>query len=483
MTESKTPTLIQSIIPVIVLIILLIFNVRFFDDSLGGSNQIALFIAATISGLIAWFNHISWNDIQSKILTTINSAMPSILILLLIGALGGAWIISGVIPMMIYYGVDIMHPSYFLVASVILCCIVSISTGSSWSTVATVGVAILGIGNAFGLNQGLVAGAIISGAYFGDKMSPLSDTTNLAPAIAGTDLFTHIRYMVITTTPTLILTLLIFGAIGIFHINDQTEINTGFIKEGIAGTFNTSPLLLLVPILLILIIIKKVPPIPAMIAGVVLGIVFALIFQPELLNKLITANGFTNKYQILLQSVFGKMSLSTGVPEVDSLLSTKGMEGMLNTVWLILAALSFGGVMEASGSLKRISEAFMKFIFNATSLVGTTIATCILFNITACDQYLSIVVPGKMMQQIYKEKGLKPEVLSRALEDSATVTSALIPWNTCGATQAKVLGVPTLEYLPYCFFNLISPLMNIFITSINYKIRRITKEETEQQPE
>lgn len=473
MTESKSPTFLQAIIPILLLIALLFLNVMYFSDPLGGSNQTALFIAAIAGGLIGWRNHVKWETIQKKILHTINSAMPSILILFMIGALSGAWMISGVIPMMIYYGVDIMHPSYFLTASVILCSIVSLATGSSWSTIATVGVAIIGIGTTFGLNQGLVAGAVISGAYFGDKMSPLSDTTNLAPAIAGTDLFTHIRYMIYTTGPTMILTLLIFTGIGLFHISDSTEMNTEFIKQGIASSFNTTPLLLLVPFLLILIIIKRVPAIPAMICGTILGVIFATIFQPELLNKLLEVNGFSSKYQLLLQSVFGHMSLTTGVAEVDELLSTGGMEGMLNTVWLIMAALTFGGVMDACGLLQKVSQTFLKFIRNNTSLSATTVTTCIFFNITACDQYLSIVIPGKMLQKTYQEKGLKPEVLSRALEDSATVTSVLVPWNSCGATQAKVLGVATMDYLPYCFFNLISPLMNIFITAINYKIRRI----------
>lgn len=473
MTESKSPSFIQSLLPVLILIVLLFLNVKYFEDPIDGANQIALFIAAIIGGLIGWHNKVKWENMQRKIVQTIHSAMTSILILLLIGALSGAWMISGVIPMMIYYGVDIMHPSYFLLATVILCSIVSLATGSSWSTIATVGVAIIGIGNAFGLNPGLVAGAIISGAYFGDKMSPLSDTTNLAPAIAGTDLFTHIRYMIYTTGPTMILTLVIFAVIGLFHWSDNTTVSTEFIKEGIAQTFHISPFLLIVPLALIIIIIKKVPPIPAMICGTTFGILFALLFQGELLNQLITAEGLENKYQLLTQSVFQGVSLTTGVTEVDNLLTTNGMAGMLNTVWLIMAALTFGGVMEACGFLKKVTQTFLLFITNQTSLVGTTIGTCIFFNITACDQYLAIVIPGKMLQKSYQEKKLKPEVLSRALEDSATMTSVLVPWNSCGATHSKVLGVATLEYLPFCFFNLISPLMNIFITAINYKIRKL----------
>lgn len=470
---TKSPNLLQAFLPVVLLIVLLALNVLNFDDPLGGSNQTALIIAATFGGLIGWYNGTGWQLIQQKIVHTIHSALPSVLILFLIGALSGAWTISGVIPMMIYYGVDIMHPSFFLVASVVICSIVSLATGSSWSTIATMGVAIVGIGNAFGLTPGLVAGAIISGAYFGDKMSPLSDTTNLAPAIAGTDLFTHIRYMLFTTGPAMILTLVIFGVIGFFHSGESVAWGTDVIKGQIATTFNVTPWLLLVPLLLIFIIVRKVPAIPAMLAGTALGIGFALLFQGDLLEKMLESGNFGNRYQLLLQAVFSGVDIQTGASEVDDLLSAGGMTGMLSTVFLILAALAFGGVMEACGFLKRVTRAFMSFIVNQTSLVGTTLLTCIFFNITACDQYLSIVIPGKMLQRLYREKGLKPEVLSRALEDSATVTSVLVPWNSCGATQAKVLGVPTLEYLPYCFFNLFSPLVNIFVTAIDFKIRKI----------
>jgi NhaC family Na+:H+ antiporter len=374
--------------------------------------------------------------------------------------------------MMIYYGVEIMHPSFLLVASVLICSIVSLATGSSWSTVATIGVAIIGIGSAFGLSPGLVAGAVISGAYFGDKMSPLSDTTNLAPAVAGTDLFTHIRYMVYTTGPTWIITLIIFGVIGIFQSGSVSVANTEYIRQGIAENFNTSPFLLLVPVILILIIVKKVPAIPAMIVGTLLGVLFAFLFQSHLLEHLTTVEGFANNYQVLLQSVFGEMSVHTGLPEVDNLLSTTGMTGMLNTIFLIIAALIFGGTMDACGCLKRITESLVSMVTNRTSLIGSTLLTCILFNITACDQYLAIVIPGKMLQKLYKEKGYKPEVLSRALEDSGTVTSVLVPWNSCGATQAKVLGVATLDYLPYCFFNILSPIVNLTITAFNIKIRK-----------
>jgi NhaC family Na+:H+ antiporter len=471
MRQPKTPSLLQAIIPIVVLVSLLFANMFYFDDALGGANQAVLLITAIVCGSIGWWNGVSWSLMREKILHTILSAMEAILILFLIGALSGAWMISGIIPMMIYYGIEIMHPSFLLVASVLICSMVSLATGSSWSTVATMGVAIIGIGNAFGLSQGLVAGAIISGAYFGDKMSPLSDTCNLSAAVAGTELFTHIRYLVYTTGPAWILTLIIFAFIGIFQ-SGGGSVDTEYIRQGIAANFNTSPFLFLVPIILILIIVKKVPAIPAMIVGILLGVLFALLFQYQLLEHLITAEGFSNSYQVLLQSVFGEMSVHTGLKEVDNLLSTTGMIGMLNTIFLIMAALIFGGTMDACGCLKRITDSLLSFVTNRTSLIGSTLLTCIFFNITACDQYLAIVIPGKMLDKLYKEKGYKPEVLSRALEDSGTVTSVLVPWNSCGATQAKVLGVATLDYLPYCFFNILSPIVNLTITAFNIKIRK-----------
>ncbi|MDR3338855.1 MAG: Na+/H+ antiporter NhaC [Candidatus Symbiothrix sp.] len=481
MNNTMPPSFLQAITPVIVLVVLLFINMLHFDDALGGANQTALIIAATVCCLIGWSNKVKWQDIQQHINRMILSAMGAILILFLIGALSGAWMISGIIPMMIYYGIELMHPSFLLVASVLICSVVSLATGSSWSTVATMGVAIIGVGNAFGLNTGLVAGAIISGAYFGDKMSPLSDTTNLAPAIAGTDLFTHIRYMIYTTGPAWLVTLVIFGVIGLFQSGNVTENEMAFIRQGIASHFNTSPFLLLTPLILIAIIVRKTPAIPAMLAGTVLGILSALLFQSQLLDHFITAEGFSGKYQVLMQSVFGTMHMHTGVPEVDDLLATNGMTGMLSTVFLILSAMIFGGAMDACGFLNRITSALISRIHSRTSLIGSTLLTCILFNITACDQYLSIVVPGKMLQKLYAEKGYKPEVLSRALEDSGTVTSVLVPWNSCGATQAKVLGVETLAYLPYCFFNLLSPLVNLTLTALNFKIRKIINSNTSIQ--
>jgi NhaC family Na+:H+ antiporter len=473
MGDRKRPPLMIAIMPIIVLMFLLSINILCFNDALGGANQTALIIAAVVCGIIGFLYGTKWQSIRAGILQTINTALEPILILFLIGALTGAWTVSGIIPMMIYYGIEIMHPSFLLVASVVICSIVSLATGSSWTTIATVGIAIIGIGDAFGLSKGLVAGAIISGAYFGDKMSPLSDTTNLAPAVAGTDLFTHIKYMVYTTRPAWIVALLIFAVIGFFHSGDSAIVSTDSIRIAIGDHFNTTPLLLLAPIILIVVIIRKTPAIPAMLIGTLLGILSAIVFQRELLEAMIVSGSYKNVYHILMQSVFGETSIATGVIEVDELLSSSGMMGMLNTIFLILSALVFGGTMEASGCLGRITEAMIVRVKSRVSLVGYTLLSGVLFNVTACDQYLSIVIPGKMLQRLYAEKGYKPEVLSRALEDSATVTSVLVPWNSCGATQAKMLGVPTLTYMPFCFFNLLSPMVNFLETIFDYKIRKI----------
>lgn len=474
---KKDPSLIEALIPIILLIVLLTANVFVFEDTLAGSNQIALLMAATVGVIIVRKNGMRWEEISDKIVSTIGSAMPAMLILLLIGSLAGTWMISGVVPAMIYYGLDIIHPQIFLFTAVVVASVISVVTGSSWSTVATIGVALLGIGKALGINEAMVAGAIISGAYFGDKMSPLSDTTNLAPAMAGTDLFTHVRYMVYTTTPSLIITLIIFLVIG-FNSNTQTALSdVEQVQSAIANNFNTSPILFLVPIALMTIIILKVPPLPSLMIGTLLGGVFAVIFQPEIIQE-IAGSGmsyFKASYIGFMQAMFGDITLSTENQSVNELLKTSGMSGMLDTIWLILSAMVFGGVMEAGGLLQRITMPIVQRAKSAGSLVTSTVISCIFFNATASDQYISIVVPGRMFRKTYEEKGYKPELLSRTLEDSGTMTSVLFPWNTCGATQSRVLGVGTWEYLPYCFFNIISPFMSILFAYLNIKIRRIEK--------
>lgn len=478
--QYKTPSMLQSLLPIAVLILFLTLNVKFFhDDTLSGANQMALILASAVAGVISVSLGYKWLSIRAKVVKGIGTAMPAILILFLIGSLAGTWMVSGVVPMLIYYGLEILHPKIFLFAAVVICALVSVSTGSSWSTVATIGVALLGIGKALGFNEAMIAGAIISGAYFGDKMSPLSDTTNLAPAVAGTDLFTHVRYMVHTTVPSLILTMVIFLIIG-FTIDLQgVTTSADAVQAAIKEKFNVTPVLLLVPAMLIYIIAKKVPPLPSLLAGTLLAALLAVIYQPHILKEVAATGGsFTKQaYIAIMKTMFGTVSVTTDNQAVNELLITRGMAGMLNTVWLIICAMVFGGIMEASGMLKTITGKLMKFVHNAGTLVGSTVATCLFFNITASDQYLSIVIPGRMYAKKFRDMGFKPELLSRTLEDSGTVTSVLVPWNTCGATQSSVLGVSTWAYAPYCFFNIISPFMSVFIASIGYKIRRYTPEE------
>jgi NhaC family Na+:H+ antiporter len=476
---KREASLFLALLPILVLIVLLTSNVFLFEDTLAGANQISLLLAAALAGIISIRLGLSWNKIREKIVSTIGSAMPSILILLLIGSLAGTWMISGVVPAMIYYGLDIISPKMFLFTAVVVSAIVSVATGSSWSTIPTIGVALLGIGKALGMSEAVVAGAIISGAYFGDKVSPLSDTTNLAPAMAGTDLFTHIRYMFYTTVPSLTITLVIFLVIGFSGDHSGALNNVETVKAAINGTFSTNPLLFLVPAMLLTIIILKVPPLPSLLAGSLLGGIFAIIFQPEIIREVagITDNYIQASYVSVMQAMFGDVSLTTTDSKVNELLSTSGMRGMLDTVWLILSAMVFGGVMESAGLLRRITQPIVRYAKSTGSLVASTVGTCIFFNTTASDQYISIVVPGRMFRKTYEEKGLKPEVLSRTLEDSGTMTSVLIPWNTCGATQSRVLGVDTFAYAPYAFFNIISPLMTILFAYLNIKIRRFVKDE------
>lgn len=470
------PTLLQSFIPIIFLIVVLFINVRIFGDaSLDGSNQIILMLSAGIASLVALTLGIKWKEIRQGIVDSISSAMASMIILLLIGTLAGTWLLSGIVPAMIYYGLQILNPTIFLFAACIVCSIVSIATGSSWTTSATVGIALVGIGKALGLPVGMIAGAIISGAYFGDKMSPLSDTTNLAPAMAGTDLFTHIRYMAFTTVPSISISLVIFLILGFMNGGSAEIVETQVILDAISSKFDINPFLFLVPIIMVVLIMKKMPAIPAITIGALLGAIFALIFQPGLVQEVAQfGEGTWEKGFVgIMTSMYGDVNIITGNGIVDELLSSSGMYGMLGTVWLILSAMIFGGVMERSGMLKRIAEGVISGINSAGALVATTAGTCVFFNITASDQYLAIVVPGRMYADIYKDKGLAPENLSRTLEDSGTVTSALIPWNTCGAFHSNVLGVSTFAYFPFAFFNLISPFMTVIFAVFKIKFRML----------
>lgn len=476
------PTLLQSFIPIIFLIVALFINVRIYGDaSLDGSNQIILMLSAGVASLVALGLGIKWAEIRQGIVDSISSAMSSMIILLLIGSLAGTWLLSGIIPAMIYYGLQILNPAIFLVAACIVCAIVSVATGSSWTTSATVGIALVAIGTVLKIPVGMVAGAIISGAYFGDKMSPLSDTTNLAPAMAGTDLFTHIRYMAYTTVPSISIALVIFLILGFIKGGNIEIEETQVILDAISGKFEINFWLFLVPIIMVVLISKKMPAIPAITIGALLGAVFALIFQPNLVQEVAQfGEGTWEKGFVgIMTSMYGDISFTTDNEIVDGLLSSGGMYGMLGTVWLILSAMIFGGVMERSGMLKRIAEGVISGINSAGALIATTAGTCVFFNITASDQYLAIVVPGRMYADVFKEKGLAPENLSRTLEDSGTVTSALIPWNTCGAYHSKVLGVDTFTYLPFAFFNLISPFMTVIYGVFKIKLRMLKDAKTE----
>ena len=476
-TNWKKPSLFQALLPILVLIALLTANVIYFGDSAtSGANQVALIVSAAVAVLVGLAINIPYKHMFDGVISSINSAMGAVLILLMIGALAGTWLISGIVPAMIYYGLQILNPTIFLVATVIVCAIVSVATGSSWSTVATVGIALLGIGKALGMHEGLVAGAIISGAYFGDKISPMSDTTNLAPAMAGTDLFTHIRYMLYTTIPSLTLTLILFLGIGFYIKSTGSGVNVQELSDAITGKFNINLWLFIVPLIVILAIIKKIPAIPALLLGTILAGIFAVIFQPQIINEIAGSNGsyFQQSYMAVINSIAVEVRVNTDNEIANGLLKAKGMFGMMSPIWLIISAMCFGGVMESAGLLKRITEPLIKKAQSTGSLVATTSASCIFVNVTASDQYLSIVVPGRMFAQTYKDRGLAPENLSRTLEDSGTVTSVLVPWNTCGATQAGVLGVSTFTYLPYCFFNIISPFMTIFFAYMNIKIRKLS---------
>ena len=476
MNKIKSPTTFQALVPIIFLVILLSINVSIFgDDSLSGSIQIVLILSSAVASIIAFNLGFSWLDIQKGIIKSINSSLPSILILFLVGSLAGSWLLSGVVPAFIYYGIQILNAKIFLFAACVICIVVSMATGSSWTTSATIGIALIGIGRALDISDGLVAGAILSGAYFGDKMSPLSDTTNLAPAMAGSDLISHIKYLSLTTVPSIIISLIIFIVLG-FNISDSIGINNAeVISSAIKEKFYISPVLFIVPLTVIILIYNKIKAVPALFVGVILGSVFALIFQSGLVVDV--SNSETISWKALFSgtmiSLYGSISINTSNPLVTDLLSSSGMFGMLDTIWLVICAMIFGGVMEKAGFLKQITSIILNKIKSSGSLISSTAGTCIFFNLTASDQYLSIVVPGKMYASIYKEKGLAPENLSRTLEDGGTVTSVLVPWNTCGAYHASVLNVATLTYLPFCFFNLISPFMTILFAYLKIKIKRI----------
>ncbi|PQJ21987.1 Na+/H+ antiporter NhaC [Tenacibaculum sp. SG-28] len=475
--ENKELSIWEALIPVFALILMLAYNVYVFgDDALSGSNQFILLLGGAVAAVIGFRNKVTYKKMMEEVAENIKSTASAILILLMVGSLAGTWLISGIIPSMIYYGLQVLNPTIFLVACLVICAVISIATGSSWTTAATVGIALVGIGEALGISLGMTAGAVLSGAYFGDKMSPMSDTTNLAPAMAGTDLFTHIKYMAYTTVPTFVVTMFFFVILG-FTQQATGEANTQVMLADIEKAFHITPWLFLVPVLVIILIIKKTPPLIALLAGTILGGIFAIIFQPQVLLQLtgVERLDFSSAYKGVMQAITVETSVATENEVLKDLFTAGGMKKMLGTVWLILLAMVFGGIMDAIGALARISSFMLGLFDSVFGLFASTVGTCIGLNFTASDQYLAIVVPGKMYAQAYKDKGLAPENLSRTLEDSGTVTSVLIPWNTCGAYHSGVLGVPVVDYAMYAMFNWLSPFMTLLFAAFRIKIRMLSQ--------
>ena len=476
--RNKELSIGEALIPVAALIVMLGFNVYVYgDEALSGSNQFVLLLGAAVAAIVGFFNKVTFSKMMEEVAENIKSTVGAILILLMVGALAGTWLVSGIIPSMIYYGLQILSPAIFLPATLIICSIISIATGSSWTTSATVGIALIGVGGALGFDLGMVAGAVISGAYFGDKLSPMSDTTNLAPAMAGTDLFTHIRYMALTTIPTYIITLILFIVLGL-SVDIHGDVNIAKLLTDIEASFTISPWLFAVPVIVIGLIIKKTEPLIALLIGTLLAGVFAVIFQPHIINQIagVQSMNVQSAYKGVMDAITGDITIATENKTLASLFTSGGMQKMLGTIWLILCAMVFGGIMDAIGALSRISQALLKLAHTTFGLFAATVGSCLALNITASDQYLAIVVPGKMFAKAYKDKGLAPENLSRTLEDAGTVSSVLIPWNTCGAYHAGTLGVSTFEYLPYAFFNIISPFMTLLFAAFNIKIRQLVTE-------
>jgi NhaC family Na+:H+ antiporter len=470
---AKTPSLLVSLTPVAALAALLFGTVYVFgSDTLSGGSQIVLLIAAAICSAIAiWHCKISWTTIEDAIVHSIAGIAPAMLILLIIGALAGSWMISGIVPTLIYYGIQIIHPSFYLVSTCVICAVIAVMTGSSWTTIATIGIALLGIGQALGFAPGWIAGAIISGAYFGDKISPLSDTTVMASSITGTPLFTHVRYMMITTVPSMLITLIIFTIAGFVHEPTATGEITLY-ADKLNETFTLSPWLLLVPAATVFLIIKKVPAIITLFLSALLAGILALIVQPHLLHEIAGQElpATIAKFKGLLVTFYGSTHIDAGNATLNELISTNGMAGMLNTVWVIICAMAFAGAMTASGMLQSIMNAFLHLVKRTVSMVSATVCSGIFFNLIAADQYIALILSGSMFKDTYRQNGYESRLLSRTIEDAVTVTSPLVPWNTCGMTQATMLGIPTLVYLPYCFFCIISPLMGILIAALGYKI-------------
>lgn len=543
-SQEKSPSMLQALTPIVLLMVLLFLSVTLFgSDSSYGANQIALLLVAAVGIVIGLYNGQKWKDLQQGIVDGIGLSMGAILILLMVGSLIGTWILAGTVPTMIYYGLQILSPAYFYVASTIICAIVSICIGSSWTTAGTIGVSLIVIAESLGLSSAITAGAIISGAYFGDKMSPLSDTTNLAPAIAGTDLFTHIRHMVWTTVPSLMVAMLIFLLLGLNHEQSQTDLNLETTLDLLNQNFNISIWSLLPLVAVFILAFKKVPALATIFIGALLGCLFALILQPKGIDRYVAegrivcesnpklecsvsnyqfdgekttftlavknkttgdtlsetlslAKGeektfalgdvssrvfvwgdFMGRLKGTWSAMFSGYSVSTDNESFDSLLSRGGMANMINTIWLILCAMTFGAIMEKTGVLHKLVTTIIGRAKSTASLIGSVLLTCFGMNVVAADQYIAIVLPGRMYRAEFKRRGLDSRNLSRTLEDAGTITSPLIPWNTCGAYMAGTLGVATGAYWLFCFFNLVNPFVAFLYALFNFKITKVADKE------
>ncbi|MBO5956130.1 MAG: sodium:proton antiporter [Bacteroidales bacterium] len=472
--ETQSSKLILSFIPIIVLILSLVFVVKVFDTSaMEGASQIALLIASAVCVFIGMIIFkISWQSFEDGIKENIANVGSAIVMLLLIGAIGGTWMLSGVVPTMIYYGMHIVNPKIFLVICCVVSAVVSIVTGSSWTTIATIGVALIGIGHGYGISTSWIAGAVISGAYFGDKISPLSDTTVIASSTVGVSLFTHIRYMMVTTVPSMIISLIVFLIAG-FTFGKDAIYDVAYFSDALNETFNISPWLMIIPLVTLLMILFKLPSLIVLFLSAVLAAVFIPLMQPQIVPHLINLDNeptFVDMIKAMMISCYGATSVETSNAMLTELVATRGMAGMMNTIWLIICAMCFGGVMVASGMIANITNLIMRLIKRTVTLVASTVFTGIFSNVCISDQYLSIILTCNIFKDYYDKNGYELRLLSRSAEDSATVTSPLVPWNTCGMTHATVLNVATLSYLPYCIFNILSPIMSIIIAAIGWKI-------------
>jgi NhaC family Na+:H+ antiporter len=478
--QPKEPSFIDALIPLFALVIMLSASVTYFaDNSSYGPNQIALLFAMGIAIVIGLKNGFTWGAIEKAIVDGISISLGAILILLTVGALIGTWLLSGTVPTMIFYGLKIIDPSWFYAATCLVCGIVAMSIGSSWTTAATVGVAFIGIANGFDMSTSVTAGAVISGAYFGDKLSPLSETTNLAPAVAGSELFSHIRYMLWTTIPSISIALVLFLIIGFDHSSSlvgETDKDIDVLINTLQATYNISVLNLIPLLILLVLAYKKMPAFPAVAIGAMIGAIWAVIFQQELIMS-IAAEGVTGAkayITVVWTAFFNGVVVKTGNTGIDELLSRGGMSSMLNTIWLVMCALSFGAVLEHLGMLKKFVKVILSAAKSTGSLITSTVATCIGTNLITADQYMAIVMPGRMYKEEYKRRGLAPVVLSRTLEDSGTITSPLIPWNTCGAFMFGALALTSYDYIFYCFFNLFNPILAITYAYLGFKIKTIS---------